>query len=36
MVQGFYFAKPLSAEECLVALQGQPKMPIRAPRGKGR
>ena len=35
-VQGFYFAKPLSAEECLVALQGQPNMPVRAPRGKGR
>jgi EAL domain-containing protein (putative c-di-GMP-specific phosphodiesterase class I) len=35
-VQGFYFAKPLSAEECLVALQGQPKMPTRAQRGKGR
>jgi diguanylate cyclase (GGDEF)-like protein/PAS domain S-box-containing protein len=35
-VQGFYFAKPLSGEECLRALQGQPRMPTRARRGNAR
>lgn len=35
-VQGFYFAKPLSGEECQVALQVPPVVPTRAPRGKRR